>query len=135
MCECGCQGTWTRYRFPAPDGAFYLLTLMGTCTNCDGASGFRIELCKPESHDYEYYGKDFPEAIEGELKFEDWGDILGVHFDTGVQKHKFVESLLPHLVGVDSRKLGEDGVIDKFGAEVILEEMYEDAQMQPTLAD
>lgn len=131
MCECGCPETWTRYRFPAPNGSFYVLTLMGTCTNCDGASGFRIELCKPGSHEYEYYTDDCPDAIDGELHFTKPHGC--VHFDTGVQKHKFVESLLSHLVGVDSREMGEDGVIDKYGAEVILEEMYEDSQVKPTM--
>ncbi len=134
MCECGCPGTWTRYRFPAPKRAFYLLTLMGPCTNCDGSSGFTIELIEPGSFEHGYYSKDYPEALDGELAFEKWGNgNLGVGFDTGMRKHEFIDKLMPHLIGVDSRELGEKGKIDKFGADAILEEMYDDAQVKPAL--
>lgn len=134
MCECGCPENWTRYRFPAPNRAFYLLTLMGPCTNCDGSSGFTIELCKPGSFEHGYYGKDWPEALDGKLPLEKWGNgNLGVSFETGMRAHEFNKKLMPHLIGVDSRELGENGKLDEFGAEVILDEMYEDAQMKPAL--
>lgn len=46
---------------------------------------------------------------------------------------EFVKAMSKHLIGVSSDEMGEDGKIDEFGADVILEEMYEDSQRQPAV--
>jgi hypothetical protein len=40
---------------------------------------------------------------------------------------------MQHLVGVSSDEMGEKGRIDESGADVIAEEMYEDAMVKPRL--
>jgi hypothetical protein len=133
MCECGCVGMDERYRFPAPNRAFYLLTLSGACAGCDSPSGISIELCEPGSHNYKYYGKEYPEALDGQLKFEDWPDSKGVAIVTGMTEGEFIKAMMSHLVGVSSKEMGTKGRIDEAGAGVILEEMYDDATSRPKL--
>lgn len=135
MCECGCTGNADRYKFPAPNGAFYLLSLYPHCTNCDVPSGFTIELIEPGTHQFQYWTEDFPDGINGELPFENWErtESKGVSIVCGLRVEEFIEKLKSHLIGVDSNELGDDGVIDEDGADVIVEEMYEDAQVQPAL--
>lgn len=134
MGECGCPGMWKRYRFPGPKKSFYLLTLSGPCTNCDAPSGISIELCMPGSHSFDYYSKDYPDALDGELKFPITGLPI-VAIVTGMDSCDFIRVCQEHLVGVRSDEMGENGAIDLMGAEVILEEMYEDACFAPKLVD
>jgi len=133
MCECGCVMNWDRYKFPATGKAFYLLTLKNHCQDCDGPTGISIELIEPGTFMFDYYSD--PEHHNGELKFDDWTDSKGVAITCGLMKHEFVKKLSQHLIGVNSNDMGEDGLIDEFGAEVILEEMYDDAQVQPAIVN
>lgn len=131
MCECGCVMNWDRYTFPAPNKALYLLSISPHCDNCDAPVGVSIELIEQTNTLYKEYKKgDFS---DGPLKFEQWPDTKGAAIVCGLRKHEFVQAVLPHLVGIDSRKMGENGAIDKFGAEVIAEEMYNDVQCRPKL--
>lgn len=132
MGECGCMSNYDRYIFPAPGKAFYLLTLAGACPNCDSPSGVSIERIDPSNTLYQEYKRG--EFVRGHLVFEKWPDSHGVGIVTGMRKDEFVKELLKHLVGVSSDDMGDDGVIDEIGAEVILEEMYEDSTTQPRLA-
>lgn len=65
--------------------------------------------------------------IDGKLHFEKWSDSEGVAIVTGLMRHEFVKALTPHLVGL------EDGgdVLDEIGAEVLLEEAYDDSVVKP----
>ncbi len=134
MCECGCVGNCDRYFFPAPKGAMYLLTLSVHCTNCDAPTGITIELIEKDNPLYrEYKRGDFGTR---ELQFGDWGDSEGVSVVCGFRKHEFIAALIPHLVGLNSRNFtddGKDGPLDENAAEVIIDEMYDDAQLQPVL--
>lgn len=131
MCECGCVSNQKRYRFPAPGKGFYVLTLIPHCVDCNGPIAVSIELIAPSSVIYrEVRAGDY---IAGDLPFEQWPDSKGVLVECGRMKHDFVDVLKRHLAGVDSSEIGEDGVIDDAGAEVILEEMYDDAQCSPRL--
>lgn len=104
-----------------------MLTLSGGCVECDAPSGITIErLAKSDIH---YRERD--DFTEGELKFEKWVDTEGVAVVTGLLRHEFVAVLKSHLIGVSSDEMGEGGVIDEAGAEVILEEMYRDAVVKP----
>lgn len=123
MCECGCTANDERYVFPAPGRKVYVLTLSRGCVECDAPSGVTIERIDR--------GTLLPDFIDGELKFEDWRDSEGVAIVTGLLKHEFVEALLPQLVGTSASEMGDNGVIDEAGAEVMLEEMYADAQVKP----
>ena len=127
MCECGCTANDRRYTFPAPGRTAYLLTLSGGCVECDAPSGVSIERISMS----DMIWKQREEFTDGALKFEKWSDSEGVAIITGLRKHEFVKALLPQLVGVSAEDMGEGGVIDESGAEVILEEMYEDAQVRP----
>lgn len=131
MCECGCVLNDRRYTFPAPDGAFYLLSLSGCCVNCDAPSGVTIERCDVGSFNHGYYSN--PDYIDGPLPFEKWSDSVCVAIVTGMDRSEFIKSTKQHLIGVDSSDIGECYVIDDIGAETILEEMYEDAQLRPSL--
>lgn len=129
MCECGCVSSDRHFRFPASGDSFYILTLQGACVDCDGAPSIRIELVEPSNTLYEEYVRgDF---LDGDLAFEECPDSKAVSIVCGMRRHEFVKAMMAHLVGVDSSELGEDGTIDEAGAEVILEEMYEDSQTQP----
>lgn len=128
MCECGCTSNDKHYSFPGPGKSFYVLTLSRGCVECDGPSGISIEHIKPGMFLYEKTHRE--EFIDGELKFNKWPDSLGVAFVTGLLKHEFIEAIKPHLVGTE---VGEDGAIDDIGAEVLLEEAYEDSVVRPHL--
>lgn len=131
MCECGCVMNWERYKFPANGDAFYLLTLKNHCVDCDGKTGVMIELIEPGTFEFKFYSD--VHNIDGDLQFEQWRDGKGVAIACGLFKHEFVKKLSPHLVGIDSNEMGESGLIDECSAEVILEEMYDDAQLQPAI--
>lgn len=131
MCECGCISNDDRYTFPAPKKGMYVLTLSQACTNCVAPSGVTIELIESSHPLYKQYKRgDF---TRGQLPFEKWPDCKRAAIICGLLRGEFVEAALGHLFGVDSRQLGDDGVIDEIGAEVILDEMYEDVQVHPRL--
>ena len=127
MCECGCTSNDLRYWFPSPGKQVYLLTLSKGCIDCDAPSGVSIELIDKSS----YMFQNREDYLDGELKFEDWCDSKGVAIVTGLRRHEFVKALQEHLIGVSSDEMGENGVIDESGAEVILEEMFKDSQVKP----
>lgn len=124
MCECGCTSNDLRYWFPAPDNEVYILTLTRGCVECDGPSGVSIERISKS----DMLWKDRRDYLDGKLKFEKWSDSHGVAIITGMLKHEFVKALTPHLTGTE---LGDDGSIDEIGAEVLLEEAYEDSVVKP----
>ena len=130
MCECGCVGNDDKYTLPGPGESIYVLRLAGECVDCDAPPGIVIELLYPGDAEFE------EAAVNGmygyrPLTLNDWPDSKGASIVTGMRKHEFIKAMLPHLVGVDSRKLGENGVLDEVGADVIAEEMYEDSQTRP----
>lgn len=73
--------------------------------------------------------------LDGELHFNDWRDSQGVAIITGMRRHEFVAALTKHLVGVSAEDMGDDGTIDEVGAEVLLEEMFEDSQVKPRIVE
>lgn len=131
MCECGCTSNDEHYRFDGPDNTFYILTLSGCCTSCVSPAGICVRHIKPGEFLHEWYSD--PENLDGTLAFENWGDGSGgIGAVTGMLRSEFIKATMGHLIGVDSKEMGgKDGKIDKDGADVILEEMYEDAQMRP----
>lgn len=131
MGECGCTTNDRRYRIPGPDKTFYLLTLSGACENCDAPPGITIEVITPEHTLYREYKRG--EFNDGQLKFEKWRDSRGVAIVCGMRKHEFVKAILPHLIGLDSKELGDEGKLDEAGAEVVIEEMYDDSQTRPAI--
>lgn len=131
MCECGCTMNDKHYTFPGPGESYYLLTLSGDCRDCDAPCGVTLELLEPGTFKHEYYQQR--DHIDGKLKFEPWADSKGVAIITGFRMHEFVAALKSQLVGVSADEMGENGAIDDAGAAVILEEMYEDAQITPFL--
>lgn len=131
MGECGCTANDNRYYFPGPNHSFYLLTLSGGCIECDGPPGISIEQFKPGDHGYDYYQED--NYTEGALPFEKWPDSMGIGIITGMLRNDFIDAVKSHLIGVDSKEMGEDGTIDEIGAETIIEEMYVDSITCPRL--
>lgn len=131
MGECGCTSNDERYKFPGPGKSFYILTLSGGCLSCDAPPGVSIEHIKPGTHLHEYYSER--DYYDGPLKFEKWSDSEGVGIVTGMTRQEFVAATQKHLIGVNSKDLGEDGAFDEMGAEVLLDEMYEDATARPKL--
>lgn len=131
MCECGCSEMFLRYTFPAPGKSLYLLTICQHCVGCDAPSGMSIELIEPSNILFKDYRSG--EFINGPLPFSKWKDSKGVSFAFGLTRHEFIAAALEHLVGIDSSELGENGKIDRFGADVIAEEMYESVQKRPSL--
>ena len=131
MCECGCTLNDRKYKFPGPGRSFYILSLCGWCVSCDAPSGVTIERIDPTHTLYKDYKRgDF---LEGDLKFDAWADSVGAAIITGMTSAEFVAAAKSNLVGINSKDFGDDGKIDKIGAETILEEMYEDLQKRPTL--
>ncbi len=129
MCECGCIMNHRRFSFAGPGKAFYILTLLGACENCASPTAVWIELIEPGRALWKDYKRgDF---LDGPLEFDQWPDNKGVSITTGLTASEFVKAMSEHLVGIDSQKFGDNGLIDADGAEVILEEMYRDAQVQP----
>jgi hypothetical protein len=121
MCECGCTSNDLRYWFPAPDNDVYIITLTRGCVECDGASGVSIERISKG----DMLWKDRRDYLDGKLKFEKWPDSRGVAIITGMLKHEFVKALAPHLIATDLHEL------DEIGAEVLLEEAYNDSVVKP----
>lgn len=132
MCECGCTMNDMKYTLPGPGKAFYIVTLSGACEGCDAPSGITIELIEPSNTLFANYKRG--EFIDGPLTLEQWPDSKGVAIVAGLRKHEFVKAVSENLVGIDSKEMGEDGTIDKDGADVIAEEMYEDSQVKPFVA-
>jgi hypothetical protein len=132
MCECGCVYNDRRYKFPAPNRAFYVLTLHSACTNCYTPSGVAIELVEPGTALYKEVKS--PDFTEGVLRFEKWPDSKGVGVVCGFTREEFVKACASHLIGVNSIELGDgSGELDDVAAEEILVEMYTDASPQPRL--
>lgn len=121
MCECGCTSNDLRYWFPAPGKKLYMLTLSNACVDCDAPSGVTIELIGPNDIHY----KNREDYTDGELKFADWSDTKGVAIVTGFRRHEFIKAITPHLIDTDLDEL------DEIGAEVLLEEAYEDSVVKP----
>lgn len=133
MCECGCVSNDERLVFPGPRKAIYILSLHGGCVECDSPAAITIELIEPTDSLYrEYKSGDF---IDGKLAFEQWPDSQGVAIKTGMLRSEFIAALRPHLVGVGPEMFGDTGAIDDSGADVILEEAYEDAQVRPQVLE
>ncbi len=132
MCECGCVANDRKYTLPGPGESYYLVTLRGNCVECCGESVVLIELLEPGTHDHEYY-KD-PDYIDGPLPLSKWSDSTGAKISVGMTIEEFQSKLSPHLVGLDSDEVGEDGILDDAAVETILEEMYEDAQKFPSIS-
>ena len=131
MGECGCTMNDDRYTLPGPGKSIYLITLSAGCVDCDGPAGVSIERISPDSILYREYKRG--EFTDGELKLEKWPDSEGVAIATGMRKHEFVKAVGKHLVGVSANDIGENGVIDEIGAEVIAEEMFDDSQVKPSI--
>lgn len=129
MCECGCVANDRKYWFPGPSKTIYVLTLSAGCVDCDASSGVSIEVLKPGDFMYSKIKQD--EYSEGPLEFEKWGDAQGIGIITGLRRHEFVAKCQSHLIGVSSEEMGEGGKIDEAGADVILEEMFEDSVVEP----
>jgi len=129
MCECGCTSNDKRYTIPGPGKSYYLVTLRGHCVECSGHSAVLIDLLEPGSHDHEYYND--ADMIDGPLPLREWDDKKSCTIVTGMLREEFVSKLAGHLVGIDCDEMGDDGRIDEDGAEVILEEMYDQSQTFP----
>lgn len=123
MCECGCTSNDLRYWFPAPGNNVYILTLSHGCTDCDAPSGITIERIDKKSNLW----RDREDYLDGELEFSKWPDSEGAVVITGMLKHEFVKALTPHLIETDLDEL------DEIGAEVLLEEAYEDSVTKPRI--
>lgn len=131
MCECGCTMNDDKYILPGPGKSMYLITLAGHCENCDVGSSVVIEQIDEDHMLYQDYRRfDFETRP---LPLQDWRDSRGVCIATGFRKHEFVGAAARHLIGVSSSMFGEAVPIDSFGAEVIAEEMYDDAQLRPRI--
>jgi hypothetical protein len=138
MCECGCVGNDNKYLFPGPGNTHYVLTLHGGCIECESPSGFTIERVDSTNVLWEEFNRG--EFLTGNLAFAKWPDSVGVAFITGMLRPEFIEATKSHLIGIDSKDFANDADkrsrdIDEYGAEAILEEMYEDAQTKPRLVE
>lgn len=130
MCECGCVMNDKKLTFPGPGKTLYLLTLSAGCVDCDAPSGVSIERLNPGN--FMYSKQDREDFSDGELEFENWGDnVEGVGIVTGMLRHEFIKALAKHLIGVSAEEMGENGKIDEAGAEVILEEAFDDSVVMP----
>lgn len=133
MCECGCVGNDDRYTLKGPNKSLYIIHLHGGCTNCDSSPGLMIEhVLKTDVMYNEFRNGEF---IDGELPFINGADRKFCPITTGFRKHEFIKKMTDWLVGIDSEELGDEGVVDEAGAEVILEEMYEDSLVKPTVIE
>lgn len=132
MGECGCSMNDDKYTLPGPGKSFYVISLASHCCNCCAPAGISIERIDPGHVLWREYKQG--EFTQGQLPLQQWPDNLGVGIVVGMEKHEFVKAMMTHLVGVSSNELGENGKIDEYGAEVIAEEMYEDACFRPKLA-
>jgi hypothetical protein len=121
MCECGCVANDEKYWFPAPGDDVYILTLTKGCVSCDAAAGVSIELISKK----DLMWKHRRDYLDGKLKFKKWADSGGVAIITGFRKHEFVNAIKSHLIGTPIKEL------DEIGAEVLLEEAYEDSVVRP----
>lgn len=131
MCECGCTGNDKQYSMPGPNGSIYVVILHGGCLSCDSPAGIAIEYVEPSDGLFEEYRSG--DYIDGPMPFEQWPDCKGAAIVVGYRKHEFVAAVQSHLIGVSSDDMGIGGAIDELGAEVIAEEMYEDARFCPQL--
>lgn len=131
MGECGCSYNDDRYTLPGPGESFYIVTLHGGCTECPSPPGISIERIDPGNVLWSEYKQG--KFTDGTLPLEQWRDSVGVAITVGMGRSEFVKAMIPHLVGVDSREMGEGGKIDECGADVIADEMYEDSVFRPKL--
>lgn len=129
MGECGCTLNDYKYLLPGPGENFYVVTLSAGCVDCDAPSGITIELIK--RGDFMFTDDHRVEFTDGMLRLEKWSDSEGVAIVTGFRRHEFVAKLKSYLIGVSAKDMGENGKIDEVGAEVILEEMYDDSVVMP----
>lgn len=128
MCECGCTMNETRYHLPGPDKTFYLVRLYPGCIACDAPAGVSIEKMRHDNPNH----ADLYKYSDGPLPMAAWADgVSGAAIVTGMLRHEFVAALTPHLTTLYIPHYLENGKIDDIGAEVILEEMYDDAQTSP----
>lgn len=90
-----------------------------------------IEKIGPKHSLYqEYLAGDFNTKV---LKFEKWIESMGVAITSGMRQHEFVSRTKNHLIGIRIKDFGQRGKIDQIGAETILEEMYDDSQVKPSV--
>lgn len=129
MCECGCTMNDEKLTFPGPGKSFYILSLAAECKSCDAPPGITIELIEPGNVLWDEYKRG--EFVDGPLQFEKWRDSKGVAIVTGMRQHEFVKATISNLMGLEIEDFCEGGKIDESGAEVILEEMYDDSQVKP----
>ena len=130
MCECGCVMNDEKYIFPGPKKSIYILTLSNKCIPCSAPAGVSLERAEPGSFEYKYYKEDYTAK---ELKFEKWGDAQGVAIKVGPTQNEFVKLMTEQLKGLDTNEMGENGKLDKIGAEVIAEEIYQEFDFGPEL--
>lgn len=131
MCECGCVSNDKKFTLDGPKKSYYLVTLRGHCKECDGPAVVLIELLEPGTHDYGYYKT--PEYTHGPLPLGKWSDSMGTTIAVGMTRDEFRDKMASHLLGLNSEELGEDGVLDEAAVDVLLEDMYDDAQTFPTI--
>ncbi len=131
MGECGCTMNDNKYTLPGPGKSFYLVSLSGGCVDCDAPPGVTIELIKPGDPLYAEYKSG--EYVDGPMTLSNWGDSKGVAIITGHRRHEFVKETLSHLNGLEVKHFVDHGRIGKTGAETILEEMYEDSRVKPSI--
>ncbi len=133
MCQCPCDSFAQRLKFPGPNGGTYVLSLYAGCTNCHVGSAIRIESYKKGSK----YKSDIEEFGSGDLVFEtsdgrtpNDGEVVII---TGMNQDDFRKTLASHLIGIGIRDgmFNDDNTIDEYGADEILSEMYQDAQVAP----
>lgn len=131
MGECGCSYSDDRYTLPGPGESLYIVTLHGGCTECASPPGVSIERIDPGNVLWNECKQGV--FINGPLPLEQWPNSVGVAIKVGMEQSEFVKAMMPHLVGLDSRDMGEDGTIDECGADVIADEMYGDSVFRPKL--
>lgn len=132
MCECGCVTNDEHYKFPGPGKTFYVLTIHGGCVSCDSPPLIDIEHVSPGTHQFDWYQE--LDSLDGDLPFEKWADgRRGMAIACGWLRHEFIKAGMSHLVGVSTDEMGEEGKIDESGADVILEEMFDDVTFRPRL--
>lgn len=128
MCECGCVANDRRYTFQGPEGFMYVLTLSNGCVSCDAGSYITIEKISMVQFRRERREGFF----DGGLELRPWrGAAQGVAIITGHRKHEFVKALLPQLVGFSIGGMCDNDALDEVGAEVLLEDLYDDARFKP----
>jgi hypothetical protein len=119
---------------PARSGLVYLLTLSRACESCDAPSGITIERFKSRKQLKDNRGFD---ELPNNLPFEKWRDCDGAAIITSHRKHEFVKAVKNSLIGLKSDDFADKPGqgFDDIAAETILEEMYSDSIVTPTLVE